>query len=374
MVVASEWTAPPPLFAARRRSWATSSLAAVLIVLIGLAATAIAARSLAHRTGVFWTQEQVRFLAPTSTDFPNSLPNSGASLVMTAGAVALIVDPHQLPQTSAPLTTLVGRGIRDGWAVTLPNFGGQWVKWYAQPFLDVQVVGSSAEAVQAETDVLITEIQDSLARLQRAAGVATANLIQAKDLAQGSPQVHYTTGSRSRALAAALALGVTGTALLLVAVRRLPAMPRGPVLLIGEGAATLRRGFWVSVRGCAGAVRWSGAAVVRGCVATVRWAWSAVVALARGCMAALRWTGTAVAWAVRGALRGARLAARGVSRGVWTSMAFAARACWGVCLAVSRGVLTSAHVCLVIASEVVTLVRRASKRIRGIVGWSRRRH
>jgi len=178
----------------------------------GVLATLAAAAAAAHTKGVYYSREQVRFVAPTNIGNPNALQHSPSSMVMVAGAVGQMVDDSQRPRAASQKVTITGMGIRNGWSVTLPNSGGQWANNYTNPYLDVQVAGPSPTEVATTMRSLLTRIDTALATLQRAQQVAPVNLIRTQLSSLDSPPMYYQRGSRVRTILAVLALGFGVTA------------------------------------------------------------------------------------------------------------------------------------------------------------------
>src|SRR6185312_9143101 len=133
----------------------------------------------------------VRFVAPTSLTKENSLQVAGQSLIMTAGAVGQMVDDTNGPRPASPDATLAGLGIRSGWSVTLPNSGGQYQNYFADPYLDVQVVAPTALQVTQTMQRLVQRIQDGLATLQKDAHVAPTDRISARVLPLSVAPIYY---------------------------------------------------------------------------------------------------------------------------------------------------------------------------------------
>jgi hypothetical protein len=159
-----------------------------------------------RKPGVYWSDVQVRFVAPSSLTKQNSLQVTDQSLIMTAGAVGQMVDDRNGPRPASSDATLAGLGVRSGWSVTLPNSGGQYVNYYADPYLDVQVVAPTAPQVMQTMQRLITQIQDGLTKLQTDAHAAPANRITARVLPLTVAPIFYQHGSHSRAIIASLVI------------------------------------------------------------------------------------------------------------------------------------------------------------------------
>jgi len=183
-----------------------------LIVLIGAIGTITGSYLGIKAKGVYWSRVQVRFIAPTSEEFPNGLQISPSSTVMTAGAVRRMVDDQDPPRTVSPDVTIFGLGIKQGWSVNLPNTGGQWASNFTNPYLDVQAVGPTSEYVTSTMNRLIDEISAALATLQSDAAVKQVNLITTQLSPLGPPPLFFQRGSRIRAALASLGLGVGLTA------------------------------------------------------------------------------------------------------------------------------------------------------------------
>jgi hypothetical protein len=179
-----------------------------VVAVLGIIATLVTIVVTAHRPGVYWATVQVRFIAPTSAANPNTLPLSGDSIVMVAGAVGQMVNDNQGPRTSSPTVDITGLGIRDGWTVTLPNTGGQWANNFASPYLQVQVIGPTIAKVGANMTRLINEISVDLVALEKQSGVDPHNYIRTQLNPLNGPTYYYQGGSRVRAVVASLALGL----------------------------------------------------------------------------------------------------------------------------------------------------------------------
>ena len=108
--------------------------------------------------------------------------------------------------------SLSGEGVRQGYSIQLPNSGGQWATNFDRPVLDVQVVGPSEAWVRSTLATQIRRINRALHSLQRNDGVAPENFIVTSSSPQLAKVVH-SGGDHKRAIAAALVLGMTLTAL-----------------------------------------------------------------------------------------------------------------------------------------------------------------
>lgn len=166
-----------------------------------LTATAVAGMlsySVMGAKGVYWSRVEVTFLAPTSEVNPNVLRTTSSDLVVTAAVVAKLVNGNATWNKMAdPATTIVGEGVASGWAVRLPDYGGQWSTVYSRQVLDVQVSGPTAEAVLEQNQALIVRIEEELSALQR--GVPQRDRITTMIVPE-EPGIRYLVGRPTRAL------------------------------------------------------------------------------------------------------------------------------------------------------------------------------
>ncbi len=251
----------------------------VTVVLVGILLTLGGAAAAAGARGVWFEQGVVVFIAPPGAVERNAFERGSSSLVSTAGLVGREVEePMGGPLALSPQATLVDLGIRDGVWVRLPNDGGQWRTSFDRAELDLQVTGSDVARVRERFAIAVEQIRDTLRGGQVTLGVPRSAFVDA-ELSPPAPPVMLRTGSRSRAVLAALVLGVVATLVLTVRLDRLlgPAR-RDPLIMVlrwwircgrgeargarglgqGTGAAqsTARRtGMGVAVRGAGGLMR-----------------------------------------------------------------------------------------------------------------------
>jgi len=203
----------------RMPRWWTSGCVGVVLV-FGVLVTGGFTYRVAHKPGVYWSQVDVLFLAPNSLQFSNVLTNSSSGLITVAGTIGRMVDPDQATaRVVSPSVTLVDQGIRRGYAVTLPNDGGQWADNFDRALLDVQVAGPTLSEVSATTQRLIGAIDTQLTSMQDRANVVPVNRIHTS-LSPSQPQIYYVNGRRLRALLVVVGLGLGVTLFVAVAVCR----------------------------------------------------------------------------------------------------------------------------------------------------------
>lgn len=159
-----------------------------------------------EKPGVYWSRAEVTFLAPSSTTNPNALTTQSTDLVVTASLVAKHINGNLTwNKLSDPAATILGEGVYDGWAVRVPDYGGQWTRYYARQVLDVQVSGPTEADVRERQTELLARIDTELADMQQ--GVAQVDRITAT-VVPNPPNVFYFPGSRTRALAMIWVLAV----------------------------------------------------------------------------------------------------------------------------------------------------------------------
>ncbi|MRJ76475.1 hypothetical protein GEV29_08010 [Aeromicrobium sp. SMF47] len=197
-----------------------------VLTLVGLVGVAIAMSLVAAHQDVYWSQANVVFLEPTTDQHPNSLTSASASLVATAGYVEKIVNAGGQKPATAANVTLLGRGVRDGYTVDLPDSGGQWSHNFEQAMLSVQVTGPSEAVVRARLDRLVARIRTVARDIQVTAGVPADDTIRT-DLAPTNPGVNLAGGSRIRAVGATALLGLGLTVSAVLGLDRLAARRSG---------------------------------------------------------------------------------------------------------------------------------------------------
>jgi hypothetical protein len=181
------------------------------VAAIGIALTGVLAIHVVHKPGVYYAETHVLFLPPQSRINPNTLIIPSGGLTALAGAVSRMVEPDPPSgQVVSPTVTLVDEGIRNGWSVTLPDDGGQFTNSFNQQFLQVQAVGSSSNEVRDRMRSLVASINTDLRKLQVQAHVPLVDRVSTADN-PGQLQIYYLEGSRARALAAVLVLGLSAT-------------------------------------------------------------------------------------------------------------------------------------------------------------------
>lgn len=181
------------------------------LMLLGAAVSVAALHGVLHRPGVYWVGFNVVALAPTEVYYPNKLENPHYELSPIAGVVVREWNgAHPALLTASSDTSLYGEGLRSAVQVRMVNQGSQWRPLFPVPVIDIQVVGSSPDAVAAEAERVTDEVTSLLNQRQQAGRVpATARIDVLTSPAH--PTVTYHAGSRVRSAAATALLGAVGT-------------------------------------------------------------------------------------------------------------------------------------------------------------------
>lgn len=191
------------------------------VVLAGAVVALVALVVIGSAPGVYSTQTDVLFLAPSSATNPNPIEAGSESLIATTGLVARIVNHGRSdPPTASSGVTLLGQGIRHGYSIRLPNSGGQWANNFDRPVLDIQVTGPSAASVRASLATRISQVERTLDDLQAADGIAPENFITTSSTPELAPVLHH-VGQPRRAMAAVVLLGAALTGFAAIGLDRL---------------------------------------------------------------------------------------------------------------------------------------------------------
>lgn len=210
------------VLAAVIRRWYVFALCVVL--------AAGVAYGLKGRPGVYMIDVEVYLIAPPDPTAvgggQSNIGDSANSLISLAGLVERTVNADvEYEEPVSPDVTIVGLGFRSGTLVTLPNAGGQWNYSFTRPVLKVQSAGSSPEEVERLFAAALTEIHDTLDRLQDEDNIPPDSRVTTR-LVPEQPAVAYLTGYPTRAAAMAVILGGALSVLACVLVDRLLARVR----------------------------------------------------------------------------------------------------------------------------------------------------
>jgi hypothetical protein len=194
-----------------------------LIVAAGVALTAFACLSLPDGERTYWAKTDLMFVQPGTGPVATVPDNILPTLINYAGVVQQVGHddkPVELVSSTAPLYR---SGLREGYAVTLPNTGTQWAVSYSRPVLVVQAIGNSPDQVRQTLGRVLNEIQSAAYELQADRGAPVEQFI---DVAHypSSPEVvdvGSTKPGRIKGILALFAVGLALTAFIAVEVDRL---------------------------------------------------------------------------------------------------------------------------------------------------------
>jgi hypothetical protein len=178
------------------------------IVVCGLVSTAVIGYSVSISPGVYFARTEMVFFAPTSDANPNTLMTTSSDIVVFASVIATIINgANTTPKSASPDATIVGRGIRDGYAIELPDMGGQWAPNFDRPVLDIQVVAPSEDEAAQRTNAILDRITGLLRQVQDDAAVNESDRITGEALPD-QPAITYFGGQAKRAMVMTLSLGL----------------------------------------------------------------------------------------------------------------------------------------------------------------------
>ncbi|WP_431841291.1 hypothetical protein [Calidifontibacter indicus] len=181
------------------------------VVLVGAAATVAIGMGPLRGQSVVFARSELAFLAPVSSDNPNTLRTTSDDVISTAGIVARrVTGPGRVAKFASPEVTLIGQGVRDGWSLRLPDTGGQWAPNFASQELTLEIVGPSVQEVQRRQTELISRVRNELSALQEQFGVSERNRVSVIE-APTKSSIYTVSGNPHRAQAAIGVLGAAAT-------------------------------------------------------------------------------------------------------------------------------------------------------------------
>lgn len=150
-------------------------------------------------TGIYYVSADVLFLPPPAAVGGNSLRADPGRTVYYAAIVERQFNGEEglsVPRsTSAPL---YGTGIRSGYAVYLPNAGGQWQTNFNRPLITVEVVGETSQIVQEQLDGIVARLQTLALVPQLELGVKPESYIST-EISPAKPNIAHMGIRNSRA-------------------------------------------------------------------------------------------------------------------------------------------------------------------------------
>lgn len=160
--------------------------------------------------GVFYSSADVLFLPPAASVGGNSLRADPGRTVYYAAIVERQFNGERQDNTPRPTSApLYGTGIQNGYAVYLPNAGGQWQSNFNKPALTIEVVGETSSEVQNQMDQIVQQIQELAKVPQQEMGIKSGSYI-ATEISPERPSISYVgiRGSRAEGALVLLTLGI----------------------------------------------------------------------------------------------------------------------------------------------------------------------
>ncbi|MEU6138168.1 hypothetical protein [Nocardioides sp. NPDC047086] len=176
---------------------------------------------LLDRPPVYFTQFEVVLLPPKESVNPNTLREDPYGMVPMAGLLVEEYNQGRHPlNMSTTETTLYGEGLERGERVRMRNVGNQWLPIYNNPVIDVQVVNTDADRVEAEAARIGRDLDRILQRRQDELGVRKASRMST-EMAPQDVVVQEISGSRARTAGGLALLGGSLTVVAVIWVERL---------------------------------------------------------------------------------------------------------------------------------------------------------
>jgi hypothetical protein len=194
---------PRSLFAERRARFLVAGVA-----VCGVAVTSLASTSVATAQGLYAGKVEVVLRLPPSAAGPNPLASENYEAVRFAALVAEITtNGEEVPRVTNQDLTLADQGMRHETLISLVNLGGQWANDFRRPFIRIEAVDESPEAVETRIQGGVARVNQVLERMQDDANVATAARATT-EVVPAVPQVRYEATHRERAVLVTALLGL----------------------------------------------------------------------------------------------------------------------------------------------------------------------
>ncbi|MBA4608139.1 hypothetical protein H1W00_06580 [Aeromicrobium sp. Marseille-Q0843] len=190
------------------------------VVVLGLAITYVAVAAVDSGQDVYYLRGQAVFVSPASEVYPNKLRVNAADLITVAGIVGKRINGMDaLPKTASSAATMVGRGVRDGVLITLPDNGVQWAPYFDTRALYIEVAAPDPEIARARHREALRQISADLQTLQDEQDVAADERVTIAPSPE-SPAVVQFRGQPRLAQLMVLVLGGGATLLCVAALER----------------------------------------------------------------------------------------------------------------------------------------------------------
>ena len=175
------------------------------VVFVVLILAAVGGYSLERGKGVYTTETVVSFINPGQTTLSRYSGLDDANLIAFAGLVVRALDNGKTPAVySEDGAPFYGAGVRQGVAVSLPNYGNQWVTSYQRAEIVLRIVGPSEQWVARTQDDLLKKIVQ-ISENQQASVTSEKSLIHAVPV-ELTKTIYHVLPSRTATISAFLAL------------------------------------------------------------------------------------------------------------------------------------------------------------------------
>lgn len=182
------------------------------VALFVLALMSIPVLHASRPSGIYWSKVDVVFYPPSTASGGNPLRSDALGIVHYAALIERLVDGHQnRPLLETTGAALYGTGLRHGYAIYLPNAGGQWQTQFNRAAISVEVVGESAAEVRSVQTGLVEKLKAAADERQASMGVIRRSFITTS-LSPESPEIQFHP-ARADYAAAALSLLALGLAI-----------------------------------------------------------------------------------------------------------------------------------------------------------------
>lgn len=189
------------------------------IALCGVAVTALVTAWIGTSQGLYVGKVEVVVHPPPTETVTNPLATPNYEAIRFAALIAEVVtNGEEAPRVTNQELTLADQGMRHETLISLVNLGGQWANDFSRPFIRVEAVDESPEAVEARLADGIEQVTRVMDRLQEDAQVPPATEATI-EVVPAVPQASYAPTHRERAMLVTMLVGL----LLTVALCRLGA-------------------------------------------------------------------------------------------------------------------------------------------------------
>lgn len=177
------------------------------VVLIGLALT-FAALRFDKPEVVYWAEASVTVVAPPNPVGPKTLEDVGGEPIPAASMLIQLINAGRFgPKSVSPDATLYGEGKRSAVSARLHDAGGQWGSRVDNPIIDIQAVDDDDDKVKSRIEAEQARLRQQLDDLQNQLGVVASQRLSIY-VPPTPVNVWEVTGSRARASASTLLLGM----------------------------------------------------------------------------------------------------------------------------------------------------------------------